>query len=104
MPYAPRSIGEPAPSWCRHQTLQSDHCRLQPDGDWRNNRYRAKAHVDVKRLPDVLRGGFADSPPLQILGPRMAEHRLEPRLGAITLMQKDVTLAEKMTIEVGAKT
>jgi 3-hydroxyisobutyrate dehydrogenase/2-hydroxy-3-oxopropionate reductase len=45
-------------------------------------------HVD--RLPDALRGGYADSKPLQIFGPRMVSQQLEPKLGAIAIMHKDV--------------
>jgi 3-hydroxyisobutyrate dehydrogenase len=52
--------------------------------------------VDTTRLAGALAGGFADSLPLQIFGPRMAEHRFEPRLGAIHLMAKDLSLAQKM--------
>ncbi|WP_165191463.1 NAD(P)-dependent oxidoreductase [Caulobacter soli] len=52
-----------------------------------------RAGVEVSRLPQALAGGFADSAPLQIFGPRMAEHLFLPRLGAIGLMAKDVGLA-----------
>jgi 3-hydroxyisobutyrate dehydrogenase len=51
------------------------------------------AGVDVARLPEALAGGFADSKPLQIFGPRMANHQFKPRLGALKLMQKDVGVA-----------
>jgi 3-hydroxyisobutyrate dehydrogenase-like beta-hydroxyacid dehydrogenase len=34
------------------------------------------AGVDAKRLPEALKGGFADSLPLQIFGARMAARRL----------------------------
>jgi 3-hydroxyisobutyrate dehydrogenase-like beta-hydroxyacid dehydrogenase len=55
-----------------------------------------KAGVDVERLPGALKGGFADSAPLQIFGPRMAAHAFEPRLGAIDLMIKDVRMANDL--------
>lgn len=55
-----------------------------------------KAGVEVERLPEALKGGFADSAPLQIFGPRMAAHAFEPRLGAIDLMIKDVGLASAL--------
>jgi 3-hydroxyisobutyrate dehydrogenase-like beta-hydroxyacid dehydrogenase len=61
-----------------------------------------RAGIDVARLPEALRGGFADSMPLQIFGPRMAEHAFEPRLGAIALMAKDLALARAMADRVGA--
>jgi 3-hydroxyisobutyrate dehydrogenase-like beta-hydroxyacid dehydrogenase len=62
-----------------------------------------KAGVDVARLHEALRGGFADSTPLQIFGPRMASHVFEPRLGAISLMQKDVGLAAQLASRFGAE-
>lgn len=61
-----------------------------------------KAGIDVARLPEALRGGFADSMPLQVFGPRMADHAFEPRLGAIALMAKDLGLAREMTERVEA--
>ena len=55
-----------------------------------------RAGVDVALLPQALKGGFADSAPFQIFGPRMADHVFEPRLGAIGLMAKDLRLARDM--------
>jgi 3-hydroxyisobutyrate dehydrogenase-like beta-hydroxyacid dehydrogenase len=63
-----------------------------------------KAGIDVKVLPAALKGGFADSLPLQLFGPRMAAHLFEPRLGAIALMDKDVGLASALSAEVNAFT
>jgi 3-hydroxyisobutyrate dehydrogenase-like beta-hydroxyacid dehydrogenase len=63
-----------------------------------------KAGVDAPRLPEALKGGFADSMPLQIFGPRMAAHQFEPRLGAIDLMIKDVGLIGALAERVGAET
>jgi 3-hydroxyisobutyrate dehydrogenase-like beta-hydroxyacid dehydrogenase len=63
-----------------------------------------KAGVDVAALPAALKGGFADSSPLQIFGPRMAAHRFDPRLGAIELMVKDVRLATELSSLRGART
>lgn len=60
--------------------------------------------VDVAALPGALQGGFADSMPLQIFGPKMAAHRFEPRLGSVALMQKDVGLALDMAARVLADT
>jgi 3-hydroxyisobutyrate dehydrogenase-like beta-hydroxyacid dehydrogenase len=45
--------------------------------------------VDVARLPEALRGGYADSMPLQVFGPRMVQPPPD-RLGAISTMTKDV--------------
>jgi 3-hydroxyisobutyrate dehydrogenase-like beta-hydroxyacid dehydrogenase len=55
-----------------------------------------KAGIDVTRLPDALRQGFADSMPLQLFGPRMAAHSFLPRLGAVAMMEKDLKLALAM--------
>jgi len=55
-----------------------------------------KAGVDVARFATALKGGFADSAPLQIFGPRMAEHKFQPVLGAIALMKKDIALAKSI--------
>lgn len=46
--------------------------------------------LDMKKLPDALSGGFADSLPLQIFGPRMAAGVTTPKLGEISLMLKDI--------------
>lgn len=57
------------------------------------------AGVDAAKLPEALRGGFADSKPLQVFGPRMASRAYEPALGTSNVMLKDlmnaVTLAEE---------
>jgi 3-hydroxyisobutyrate dehydrogenase len=63
-----------------------------------------KAGVDTALLAQALHGGFADSRPLQIFGPRMAAHAFEPRLGAISLMEKDVLLSAQMADALGAVT
>jgi 3-hydroxyisobutyrate dehydrogenase/2-hydroxy-3-oxopropionate reductase len=47
--------------------------------------------IDAALLPDAFAGGFADSRPLQIFGPRMAaEVDPGPRVGAIATLYKDV--------------
>jgi 3-hydroxyisobutyrate dehydrogenase len=48
------------------------------------------AGVDAKMLPEALKGGFADSAPLQIFGARMAARRFEPPLAAAATMLKDL--------------
>ncbi len=48
------------------------------------------AGVDAKSLPDALKGGFADSMPLQIFGARMAARTFEPPLAAASIMLKDL--------------
>jgi 3-hydroxyisobutyrate dehydrogenase-like beta-hydroxyacid dehydrogenase len=49
--------------------------------------------LDMRKLPDALTGGFADSAPLQIFGRRMACGITEPKLGEISLMLKDIEAA-----------
>jgi 3-hydroxyisobutyrate dehydrogenase len=51
--------------------------------------------VDAKKLPEALKGGFADSLPLQIFGARMAARQFEPQLAAASIMLKDLTNAAK---------
>ena len=63
-----------------------------------------RAGIDVTRLPDALEGGFADSIPFQIFGPRMATHDFTPRLGAVSLMAKDAGLARALAARCGAET
>jgi 3-hydroxyisobutyrate dehydrogenase len=48
------------------------------------------AGVDSKMLPEALKGGFADSLPLQIFGARMAARRFDPPLAAAATMLKDL--------------
>ncbi|WCT74469.1 NAD(P)-dependent oxidoreductase [Sphingomonas naphthae] len=61
------------------------------------------AGVDVACLPAALRGGFADSRPLQLFGPRMAAHRFYPRSGSIALMAKDAAFAAGMAAAIGVE-
>jgi 3-hydroxyisobutyrate dehydrogenase len=48
------------------------------------------AGVDANALPLALKGGFADSLPLQVFGARMAARQFEPPLGAVDVMLKDL--------------
>lgn len=48
------------------------------------------AGVDANALPQALKGGFADSLPLQIFGARMAARNFEPPLGTVAVMLKDL--------------
>ncbi|MBU4612367.1 NAD(P)-dependent oxidoreductase, partial [Achromobacter sp. GG226] len=63
-----------------------------------------RAGVDAARLAPALAGGFADSRPLQLFGPRMASHTFTPRLGAVELMEKDVNLVHALAQSAGANT
>jgi 3-hydroxyisobutyrate dehydrogenase len=57
------------------------------------------AGVDARRLPEALKGGFADSLPLQIFGARMAARAFEPSLGAASIMLKDLENAAAVARE-----
>ncbi len=53
-------------------------------------RLAVNAGIDARRLPEALAGGFADSIPLQLFVPRMAEGIHSPPLGHIATMLKDL--------------
>jgi len=59
------------------------------------------AGVDAKALPEALKGGFADSLPLQIFGARMAARNFDPPLGANDIMLKDLENAAAVAREFG---
>jgi len=48
-----------------------------------------RAGIDVTKLSEAIAGGWADSRPLQIFGPRMATLTDTPKMGAISTMLKD---------------
>jgi 3-hydroxyisobutyrate dehydrogenase len=53
-------------------------------------RLATNAGIDATRLPEALAGGFADSIPLQLFVPRMAQGIHSPPLGHIATMLKDL--------------
>ena len=59
------------------------------------------AGVDAKLLPEALKGGFADSLPLQIFGARMAARNFEPPLAANSVVLKDLENAATVAREAG---
>lgn len=46
--------------------------------------------VDAAKIPEALKGGFADSIPMQLFGPRFAADKYEPKMGAIATIVKDL--------------
>ena len=64
-------------------------------------RLAEKAGVDASRLPEALKGGFADSIPLQLFVPRMASRGFEPPLGHIHTMLKDLDNAGEVSRQAG---
>jgi 3-hydroxyisobutyrate dehydrogenase len=59
------------------------------------------AGVDARMLPEALKGGFADSLPLQVFGARMAARNFEPPLGANATMLKDLENAATVARQFG---
>jgi 3-hydroxyisobutyrate dehydrogenase len=57
--------------------------------------------VDAGKVPEALQGGFADSKPLQVFGPRMASRAYEPALGTVNVMLKDLLNAVAVAEESG---
>ena len=57
------------------------------------------AGVDARMLPEALKGGFADSAPLQVFGARMAARTFEPSIGAVSIMLKDLENAAAVAKE-----
>ena len=58
-----------------------------------------RSGVDAALLAQALAGGFADSRPLQILAPQMAESRFEPIKWHVRTLLKDLDAAVKLARE-----
>ncbi len=56
-----------------------------------------RAGVDASLLAPALAGGFADSKPLQILAPQMAEREFEPVKWHVRTLLKDLDMAVKLS-------
>ena len=56
-----------------------------------------RSGVDARLLAPALAGGFADSKPLQILAPQMAERRFEPIKWHVRTLLKDLDTAVKLS-------
>lgn len=52
-----------------------------------------QAGVDGAKIPEALAGGFADSKPLQIVGPEMAANQFEPIKWRVKTLLKDLNMA-----------
>ena len=61
-----------------------------------------RSGVDVRLIAPALEGGFADSRPLQILAPQMAEGRFEPIKWHVRTLLKDLDAATKLSREQGS--
>ncbi|SDH36742.1 NAD(P)-dependent oxidoreductase [Pseudomonas panipatensis] len=62
------------------------------------------AGVDASLIAPALAGGFADSRPLQILAPQMAESRFEPVKWHVRTLLKDLDTAVKLSREQASAT
>jgi 3-hydroxyisobutyrate dehydrogenase len=61
-----------------------------------------RAGVDAERIPAALQGGFADSLPLQIFGPRMATRQYEPLVARLGTLMKDLDTALQVARDCGS--
>lgn len=64
--------------------------------------FASASGIDATRLPGALAGGFADSLPLQIFGPRMAAGVDTPRIGGLGTFRKDIDQVVRLAGECGA--
>ena len=60
------------------------------------------AGVDAAKIPEALAGGFADSKPLQIVGPEMADNRFEPVKWRVKTLLKDLNMAVDLSGKQGS--
>ena len=64
--------------------------------------FASTSGIDATQLPGALAGGFADSLPLQIFGPRMAAGVDTPRIGGLGTFRKDIDQVVRLAGERGA--
>lgn len=60
-----------------------------------------QAGVDAEKIPVALAGGFADSKPLQIVGPEMAAEAFEPVKWRVKTLLKDLHMAVDLSVKQG---
>lgn len=60
-----------------------------------------QAGVDAAKIPEALAGGFADSKPLQIVGPEMASGTFEPVKWRVKTLLKDLNMAIDLAADQG---
>ena len=61
-----------------------------------------RSGVDAERIPEALSGGFADSKPLQILGPEMTTETFEPIKWRVKTLLKDLYMAVNLSVTQGS--
>jgi 3-hydroxyisobutyrate dehydrogenase len=60
-----------------------------------------QAGVNAEQIPVALKGGFADSKPLQIVAPEMATATFEPVKWRVKTLLKDLTMAGDLAANLG---
>jgi 3-hydroxyisobutyrate dehydrogenase len=60
-----------------------------------------QAGVSAEKIPEALAGGFADSKPLQIVGPEMATETFEPVKWRVKTLLKDLAMAVELSKQQG---
>ena len=60
-----------------------------------------RAGVDATRIPSALKGGFADSIPLQLTGPRMANQDFDEIKWHVKTLLKDLDMANALAKDLG---
>ncbi len=60
-----------------------------------------QAGVNAEKIPQALAGGFADSKPLQIVGPEMATDTFEPVKWKVQTLLKDLNMAVDVAAQQG---
>ncbi|WP_347987027.1 NAD(P)-dependent oxidoreductase [Methylomonas sp. AM2-LC] len=58
-----------------------------------------QAGVDASKIPEALAGGFADSKPLQIVGPEMAHRQFSPVKWRVKTLLKDLQMAVDLSAQ-----
>lgn len=61
-----------------------------------------KAGVDASRIPQALKGGFADSTPLQLTGPKMANQDFDEIKWHVKTLLKDLDMANALAKQLGS--
>ena len=61
-----------------------------------------RAGVAADKIPEALAGGFADSKPLQIVGPQMTNEQFEPIKWRVKTLLKDLNMAVDIATEQGS--
>jgi len=81
--------------------MQSNDSQLQCVGNSRNDGAAKQSGVAAEKIPAALAGGFADSRPLQIVGPEMATETFDPIKWRVKTLLKDLSIAIDLSTKQG---